>query len=158
MNIAFNFAACSTFIEDIMATEILSERFKGLINGKDWKAGLVKRYDGHLTAISANEVDFYVYEESVSRFTGYLNLFGEDIYEGDLLAPDYNIRKGTGIVVWDNNIECWILQPTGNGKQPYGARLINHLNQGIVGHYFTHLHLVEDRTFTPKLELDAGKV
>lgn len=120
----------------------LNQKYKGLINGKHWKTGTLKHYDNNLTAIYRQGNPFYVFEDSVSRFTGYLNTSGDEIYEGDLLVPNGEKNLGINVVFWDEFTQQWNLRLHPAHDSILTVSLENSLDQLIIGHLFTHSYLV----------------
>lgn len=121
----------------------ISEKYKGLINGKDWQVGILKCYENGLTAIFAEDTYFYVFEESVSRYTGFKNYAGNEIFEGDLLASRDKNHMEVSSVYWDDRAGQWKV-----GLPPFqdsfsSRDLENSLDSAIVGHIFTHQHLLQ---------------
>lgn len=123
-----------------------NQKFKGLINGKEWKAGALELYENDLTAILGNGKRVYVFKDSVSRFTGYTNALGEEIYEGDLLATNSDSEVGISVVFWDKMSHQWILSISHTYDADINSPLENHLDLSIIGHSFTHCHLLEPST------------
>lgn len=128
-----------------MKTRNSSPKFKGLINGKDWETGTLKNNDDDLTVISRNGRDSYVFEDSVSRFTGFVNDRSEEIYEGDLLMKNAECDTEVYVVFWDNVSQQWALGTSGSYDDMFEFRfpLENRMQFSVIGHSFTHCHLLE---------------
>jgi len=121
-----------------------SYKFKGLINGKDWESGDLKFYNNDLTAICREDTEFFVFKDSVSRFTGFCNSSGEEIYEGDLLASRDTNSEGIPVhlVFWDRNSREWKVGSLPVEDPLLSNPLDNCVDQVIVGHVFTHQYLL----------------
>src|SRR5690606_5815108 len=120
----------------------IPQRFKGLINGRVWESGSLKLDDNGLTVIHRDDNDFYVFEDSISRFTGHKNSYGDEIYEGDLLASEKPDGKGVQQVFWDEVFQQWKVGPSPKQDPLLSQPLESSLDYSIVGHEFTHQHLL----------------
>lgn len=120
----------------------IKQKFKGLINGKVWKSGRFKLYANGLAVIIKDNSPFYVFKESVSRFTGCINASGEEIYEGDLLTFKGSGEKEIHQVVWEEGSQQWKVICPPSEDPIFGSYLENCLHSSIVGHIFTHQHLL----------------
>lgn len=120
----------------------ISEKYKGLINRKDWRIGILKRYEDGLTAIYTEDTHFYVFEDSVSRYTGFKNSAGNEIFEGDLLAITDKNHTEVSKVYWDKSSQQWKVGFSPLLDSFSSHDLQNCLDCAIVGHIFTHQHLL----------------
>ncbi len=120
------------------------EKWKGLKNSKDWETGDLKIYDNDLAAIYRDNREFFIYKDSASRFTGFVNTSGKEIYEGDLLADGDLIHGSTEIrvVFWNNDHKQWKVGSSPTEEALLSQPLQHYLNHQIVGHIFTHQHLL----------------
>jgi|SRR5690554_1953982 len=121
----------------------ISQKYKGLVNGKDWEAGSLRRYKNGLTAIHKDNNHFYVFEDSVSRYTGFKTTSGEEIYEGDFLAVSEKEEKKINMVYWDEGCQQWKVSPSPFQDPLLSQCLQNCLDSLVVGHVFTHQHLLK---------------
>jgi len=121
------------------------EKWKGLKNGKDWETGNLKIYDNDMAVIYRENNQVYIFKDSASRFTGFVNASGKEIYEGDLLADGDVIHGSTEIkvVFWNNDHQQWKVGPSPTEQALLSHPLEHYLNHQIVGHIYTHQHLLD---------------
>lgn len=136
---------CINIMKTVESTNIPSPKYKGLKNGKEWESGTVLIYENGLAVIHRDGKKFYVFQESVSKFTGYTNAFGKEIYEGDLLEAEVieenkKIKIGQR-VYWDRIYNQWKVESFHSQNRQEDELLYNCLDQNIVGHVFTHGYL-----------------
>jgi|SRR5690554_4096499 len=119
-------------------------KFKGLRTGRDWESGDLKLYGGELAAIFRGNNEFYVFKDSVSIFTGFVNVFGQEIYEGDLLGTKENDQEGglANCVFWDGDCQQWKVRAAPGQGAGVTLPLSHCLELAVVGHEFTHQHLL----------------
>src|SRR5690606_7752818 len=112
----------------------IRQRFKGLINGRAWESGSFKLDDNGLADMHRGDNDFYVFEDSISKFTGFKNTSGDEIYEGDLLTlekPNVNVVHQ---VFWDGVHRHWRAGPSPLQDPLLSERLENCLHCFVIGH------------------------
>lgn len=116
-------------------------KHKGLRNGRDWETGTLIIYDDGLAAIKTENDLFYVFGESVSKYTGLQTFAGIEIYEGDLIAVEDQGDHHMFAVYLDQLDHQWKVQPIGADNLTY-CKIEDCLGGDIVGHIFTHEHLL----------------
>jgi len=121
----------------------LSEKYKGLINRQDWETGTLKLYKDDLTALCRENKHFYVFKESVSRFTGFVNASGKEIYEGDILRLEGKKENEMVVVFRDARGQQWKAGPSLLQDPNLSIPLKDCLSAEVVGHEFTHQHLLQ---------------
>src|SRR5690554_6179373 len=120
----------------------LSKKYKGLINRQDWETGTLKLYKDDLTALCREDKHFYVFKESVSKFTGLVNDSGKEIYEGDILRLEGKKDNEVVVVFWDDSGQQWKAGSLPLQDPDLSIPLENCLNGVVVGHEYTHQHLL----------------
>src|SRR5690554_1558264 len=121
----------------------LSKKYKGLINRQDWETGTLKLYKDDLTALCREDKHFYVFKESVSRFTGFVNTSGKEIYEGDILRLEGKEDNEMVVVFWDDMVQQWKAGTSPLQNRDLSIPLKEYLSAVVVGHEFTHQHLLQ---------------
>lgn len=118
-------------------------KYKGLKNSKDWEIGNLINYKEGLAAIETAKALYYVFHESVSRFTGCKTNSGIEVYEGDLIAQDDHEKNIISIVYLDQLDGQWKLDPVGSDSHlRYKVR--DCITGTVIGHAFTHQHLLSN--------------
>jgi len=125
-------------------------KFKAFHNGKMIYRGLHDRNwytsDNKLVQ-GVHPLDYH--NLKVMQFTGYKDIDGKEIYEGDILG-DWNDCDGKMVesrqtVYFDESLGCWMLDQSLNQDQTYSSSLFENLNDflyKIVGNIYENAELL----------------
>lgn len=139
----------------VMRNLDITEKHKGLINRKDWEIGTLRLYEDDLAAICRDGKEFYVFKDSVSRFTGFVTNSGEEIFEGDILSVVGKNEDALLEVFWDEASRLWKVGCPSIQDSRLCQLLAKCLNSRIVGHVFTHQYKLRAFKTNP---LNEGEV
>lgn len=136
----------------------ITKKYKGLVNRKDWETGTLRLYADGLAAICRDDKEFFVFKDSVSRFTGFLTNSGEEIYEGDILSILGENDDALVKVFWDETYRLWRAISPGVEDAHLRRPLSGSLNSRIVGHVFTHQYKLGNSKTNPHSKGEVARL